>query len=126
MPLDFDAIGDDLAKIGADSKIVFPALGRIYAEYQKLEPTTRASLVADVHALAAQVTALGTALAALEADDDVQKLGGAIQFASTLAQAAGIATRVSKDLQKVAGADYAVIKPDALLILNTLEKGPSA
>ena len=56
----------------------------------------------------------------------MQKLGGAIQFARTLAQAASIATRVSKDLQKVAGADYAVIKPDALLILNSLEKGPSA
>jgi hypothetical protein len=123
MPLDFEAIGDDLSKLGAESKIVFPALGRIYAEYQKLEPTTRASLVADIHALAAQFGAMGTALAALEADDEVQKLGGAVQFARTLAQAASIGTRVAKDLQAVAGADYAVIKPDALLILNTLHKG---
>ena len=121
MNIDFDEIGDDLEKIGRNGKIVFSALGQIHGEYRKLEPTARASMVADVKTLSTQLLAIGIAMDALEQDDDIQKLGGAVQLARTLAQAVPIAKRVMKDLESVAGADYAVIKPQAITIINALE-----
>ncbi len=125
MNIDFDAIGNDLARFGSEGKTVFAALGRIHAAYLKLETSTRASLLADVETLTDQVKAISLALKALEQDDDMQKLGGAIQLARTLAQAGPIASRVETDLKTVMGDDWSVVRPDVLLLINTIKGTPT-
>jgi hypothetical protein len=123
--IDFDEIGAELKKFGTDADIILPAIGRIWKTLQKLEPADRASLIADIEGAGAQLSVIGTAIKAIESEDDMQKVGGIMQLARIITASFAVAARLEGDAQTVLEADWSVNKPDAILIFNTL-KGTTA
>ena len=119
--MSLDTIAAKFASWGAPGIKIAAALTVIYTAYQKLEPTTKASIDADLKTLQAEWSALDNAFTAYDNDNDLSKAAAAMAIVNVIAKAVPIITRVSKDGATVFGADWQVIKPQVDVILGTFK-----
>ena len=125
MPFDLQAIAAKVSVWSGDGVKIAAAASRVYAAYQRMEPTTKAAIQADLQTLEAEWTALDDSLDAYDKANTVSKIAAVVAVGNVIAKAAPIIGRIAKDAETVFGADWSVIKPDVDLILNTL-KGNAA
>ena len=119
--MSLDTIAAKFASWGAPGIKIAAALTVIYSAYQKLEPTTKASIEADFKTIGAEWMALNDALTAYDKDDAVSQIKLALALKSVAFNAVPVLTRVFSDFATVFEADWQVVKPQVDVILQTLK-----
>lgn len=121
MPFDLVPVATALARFSSKGIPVAAAVTKLYLLYQKLEPATKASIQADVDAIAASWAALDTALNNYKSADDFSKIEAVEAIIATIGTLAPLIGKIAKDGQTLFGADWPLIKPQIDIIVNTLK-----
>jgi hypothetical protein len=121
MPFDLVPVATALARLSSKGIPVAAAVTKLYLLYQKLEPATKASIQADVDAIAASWAALDTALNNYKSADDFSKISAVEAIIATIGTLAPLIGKIAKDGQTLFGADWPLIKPQLDIIVNTLK-----
>ncbi len=125
MTFDLNTFAAKLSLLSADGIKIASAATKLYVLYQKLGPTAKASIAADVQAIAASWAALDKALNNYQSSDDLLKLDAVFAIIGTIATLAPLIGRIANDGETLFGADWPLIQPQVEIILNILKGQPA-
>lgn len=120
-----DSFAQTFASWSGPGVKIAAAATAIYSAYQKLEPTTKASIEADLKTIEAEWMALNDALTAYDKDDGLSQVKLVFALKSVAFNAVPVLTRVFTDIASVSKADWQTIKPQVDIILTSLKGTPA-
>ena len=125
MSLDLVAVAKRCSVWSGDAVIIAAATTRLHKAYFQLEPSIRASLMADEQAAGSAWLALGASFHAYDSTSKLSKVSAALAIFDTVAKTTPLLTRIATDGKSLFDADWPVVQPDVDLILYTLQGKPA-
>ena len=124
MSFDIVAVARKVSTWSSKGVPVAVAATRLYEAYQRMEPTAKASIQADVEAVEASWAAMDDAFDAYNKSNAVSKFSAGLAAIDTITKLTPLVARIAKDGEMLFSADWPVIKPQVDIILSVF-KAPS-
>ena len=121
MPFDAVAFATKMSLYSSKGVPIAAAATKIADAYERMEPTAKASIQADVEAVAAAWTAMDDAFDAYSKSNKLSKVSAGFAAIDTITKLTPLVARIAKDGEMLFAADWPVIKPQIQIIENILK-----
>ena len=121
MAFDAVAFATKVSLYSSKAVPIAAAATKIYDAYQRLEPTAKASIQADVAAVEAAWTAMDDAFDSYNKANTLSKVSAGFAAIDTITKLTPLVARIAKDGEMLFAADWPVIKPQIQIIENVLK-----
>ena len=121
MPFDLVAFAAQVSRFSSKGVPIAAAATKIYDAYQRMEPTAKASIQADVEAVEAAWSSMDDAFDAYNKANTLSKVSAGLAAIDTITRLTPLVARIAKDGEMLFAADWPVVKPQVDIILGVLK-----